>query len=53
MSLHTEHLARCVQTLEASLVPLRRVPAGSIDCEIYRNAVVKGFELTLETAVWP
>jgi nucleotidyltransferase substrate binding protein (TIGR01987 family) len=26
------------------------VPEESIDYEIYRNAVVKGFELTLETA---
>lgn len=50
MSLRTEHLARCIQTLEASLVQLRQAPAGSIDYEIYRNAAVKGFELTLETA---
>lgn len=50
MSLRTEHLTRCVQTLESSLVRLRQAPAGSIDCEIYRNAAIKGFELTLETA---
>jgi nucleotidyltransferase substrate binding protein (TIGR01987 family) len=49
MSLRTEHLARCLQTLESSLVQLRQAPAGSIDYEIYRNAAVKGFELTLET----
>lgn len=28
---------------------LRKSPTGSIDYEIYRNAAVKGFELTLET----
>lgn len=50
MSLRTEHLARCIQTLEASLVQLKQAPTGSIDYEIYRNAAVKGFELTLETA---
>ena len=50
MSLRTEHLARCITTLEKSLVLLRQAPADSFDFEIYRNAVVKGFELTLETA---
>jgi nucleotidyltransferase substrate binding protein (TIGR01987 family) len=50
MSLRTEHLARCLQTLEKSLDQLARAPAESIDYEIYRNAVVKGFESTLETA---
>lgn len=50
MNLRTEHLARCLQTLEKSLEQLNRAPEDSIDYEIYRNAVVKGFELTLETA---
>jgi nucleotidyltransferase substrate binding protein (TIGR01987 family) len=50
MNLRTEHLARCLQTLEKSLELLIRAPVQSIDYEIYRNAVVKGFELTLETA---
>ncbi len=50
MSLRTEHLARCIQTLESTLVQLRKAPAGSIDYEIFRNAAVKGFELALETA---
>jgi nucleotidyltransferase substrate binding protein (TIGR01987 family) len=50
MNLRTEHLARCLQTLEKSLEQLKRAPEESIDYEIYRNAVVKGFELTLETA---
>jgi nucleotidyltransferase substrate binding protein (TIGR01987 family) len=50
MNLRTEHLVRCLQTLEKSLEQLKRAPEDSIDYEIYPNAVVKGFELTLETA---
>ncbi len=50
MSLSTAHLARCIETLETSLLRLGQVESGSIDYEIYRNAVVKGFELSLETA---
>src|SRR5271170_6190237 len=50
MNMRTEHLARCLQTLEKSLEQLKRAPEESIDYEIYRNAVVKGFELSLETA---
>ncbi|MBM3852553.1 MAG: nucleotidyltransferase [Verrucomicrobia bacterium] len=50
MSLRTEHLARCIETLDRSFDELRRAPGDSIDYEIYRNATVKGFELTIETA---
>lgn len=50
MTLNTSHLARCIQTLESSISLLKQAPADSIDYEIYRNAVVKGFELALETA---
>jgi nucleotidyltransferase substrate binding protein (TIGR01987 family) len=50
MNLRTEHLSRSIQTLETSLAQLRKAQAGSIDYEIFRNATVKGFELTLETA---
>jgi len=50
MSLCTDHLARCIRTLEISLARLTAAEAGSIDYEIYRNAVVKGFELALDTA---
>lgn len=50
MSLQTDHLDRCVQTLESALQKLRAAEPGSIDYEIYRNAVIKGFELTLEMA---
>lgn len=49
MPLNTDHLLRCIQTLESSLAMLQRAKAGSIEYEVFRNAVVKGFELTLET----
>ena len=50
MTLNTEHYARCIRTLELSLVQLEKAEPDSIEFEIFRNAVVKGFELTLETA---
>lgn len=50
MNLNTEHYARCIRTLEISLTLLKQTAPQSIDFEIFRNAVVKGFELTLETA---
>lgn len=48
MSLNTEHLGRCIQTLESSLTLLNQSEVGSTEYEIYRNAAIKGFELTLE-----
>nr|VFK12052.1 MAG: Nucleotidyltransferase substrate binding protein like [Candidatus Kentron sp. LPFa]VFK28502.1 MAG: Nucleotidyltransferase substrate binding protein like [Candidatus Kentron sp. LPFa] len=45
----TENLARCIQTLRASLDMLQRADPASIEYEIYRNATSKGFELVLET----
>lgn len=50
MNLNTDHYARCISTLEISLVQLEQAEAESIEYEIFRNAVVKGYELTLETA---
>jgi len=49
MKLNTNHLGRCIQTLESSIERLQRSEPESIDYEIYRNATVKGFELALET----
>ena len=50
MPLQTEHLIKCLTTLEAALLHLEKAPAGSVDYDIYRNAVIKGFELSLETS---
>lgn len=48
MNLNTDHLLRCIATLESSLERLNKSEPGSIDYEVFRNAVVKGFELVLE-----
>lgn len=50
MNLNTEHYARCIRTLETSLQQLAQTEEDSIEYEIFRNAVVKGYELTLEIA---
>ena len=49
MILNTEHYARCISTLETSLSQLEEAEPETIQYEVFRNAVVKGFELTLET----
>jgi len=49
-TLNTEHLLQCIKTLEYSLLRLESSPPKSIDYEVFRNATVKGFELTLETS---
>ncbi|OHC66722.1 MAG: nucleotidyltransferase [Rhodocyclales bacterium RIFCSPLOWO2_02_FULL_63_24] len=50
MRLNTDHLLRCIRTLESSLAMLNDAAPDSIDYEVFRNAVVKGFELVLEIA---
>ena len=50
MKLDFDHLQRCSLTLERSLQSLAKAEAESIDYEVFRNAVIKSFELTLETA---
>ena len=48
--LHTEHLERHIEILEASVNCIRKAEQDSIRYDVYLNAVVKGFELTLETS---
>jgi len=50
MKLNTEHLNRCIQTLEGAIDKLNASVEGSIEYDIFRNASIKGFELTLETS---
>jgi hypothetical protein len=50
MSLNTDHLLSCILTLDASLKHLKAVQPESIEYDIFRNAAIKGFELSLETA---
>ena len=46
--LSTENLQRCIETLEKSYEFIRQSKEGSIDYEMYRNSLVKSFEITLE-----
>ena len=46
--INTEYLDKCLQTLEMSYTLIKNAEKGSIAYEMYRNALVKGFELTLE-----
>jgi nucleotidyltransferase substrate binding protein (TIGR01987 family) len=50
MKINFDHLQRCSLTLERSLQSLAKAEAASVDYEVFRNAVIKSFELTLETA---
>lgn len=50
MTLNVDHLTRCIGTLEASLALYGRATPESIDQEVFRNAIVKGYELTQETS---
>lgn len=50
MTLNTNNLLRCIQTLQSALDMLNRAATDSIDYEVFQNSVVKGFELTLETS---
>jgi len=50
VKLSTDHLQRCIRTLESSLGLLHEAAPDSIDYEVFRNAVVKGFELVLEVS---
>lgn len=50
MTLNTDHLRRCIDTLESSFKFYRQAEEGSIDQEVFRNAIVKGYELAQETA---
>lgn len=46
--INTEYLERCIETLEKSYSCIKTVEEGSIDYEMYRNSLVKSFEITLE-----
>lgn len=46
--INTEHMQKCIETLEKSYKLLKSTKEGSIDYEIYRNSLVKSFEMTLE-----
>jgi len=50
MILNTDHLRRCISTMQSSLAMYEKAAPESIDQEVFRYAIVKGYELTQETA---
>ena len=50
MNLNTDHLKRCIDTLRSSLRLYEQATPASIEQEVFRNAIVKGYELTQETS---
>ena len=44
----TEYLEKCIATLEKSYEMLKKTEEDTIEYEVYRNSLVKGFEITLE-----
>lgn len=51
MALNVDHLLRTADTLEQALLALRQQPStDTILFDLFRNAAIKSFELSLETA---
>ena len=46
--INTEYLYRCIEILKKSYSLLKQSKEGSIDYEMYRNSLVKCFEMTIE-----
>ena len=46
--INTEYLEKNITVLEKSYEMLQQTTEGTIDYELYRNSLVKGFEMTLE-----
>ena len=46
----TKHFSKCIATLELSLKHLQSTKKTNPEYEVFRNATIKGFELTLEIA---
>jgi len=48
--LNVDQLRRCMRTLDSSLAFYRQSTDDSVDREVFRNAIVKSYELAQETA---
>ena len=48
--LNINQLRRCMKALDSSLVFYQTAENDSIEQEVFRNAIIKGYELTQETA---
>ncbi|MEI8396706.1 MAG: nucleotidyltransferase substrate binding protein [Rhodospirillaceae bacterium] len=51
MVLNTDHLHRCVNTLDSALVLYRKAEPNSVEREVFRSAIVKNYELAQETTL--
>ena len=50
MEIQTHYLQKCIETLEKSYEMIKKAQENSIEYEMYRNSLVKSFEITLEQA---
>ncbi len=50
MALQTAYLRRCIQSLEHALQMLNASAHDSVEYDVFRNAAIKSFELSLETS---
>lgn len=48
LNISTEYLQKCIDTLEKSYIMLKDTREDTIEYEMYRNSLVKSFEMTLE-----
>ncbi|MCD8377625.1 MAG: nucleotidyltransferase substrate binding protein [Candidatus Gastranaerophilales bacterium] len=48
MIISTEYLSKCIKTLEKSYSMLKQSEENSVDYEMYRNSLVKSFEMSIE-----
>ena len=48
MPINTDHLRRCIDTLDVAFNTLKSADSEGFACDIYRAACVKEFELVLE-----
>lgn len=46
--INTEYFQKCIDTVVKSYDFLKKSEIGSIEYEVFRNSLVKGFEITLE-----
>ncbi len=46
--INTDYLSKCLLTLEKAYTLIKNCEEGSLEHEMYRNSLVKGFEITLE-----
>ncbi len=46
--INTEYLQRCIETLQMSYDFIKNAKKGSLEYEVYKNALIQCFEVTLE-----